>query len=411
MIALKDAQEILLRQLEHLVPKNNNLQQIALWNAGGRVLAKDIIAVENFPAFDRSLVDGFALAAEDAIGATAEKTVTLAVKDEVAAGSDVVNKLIPHTATRIFTGAPLPLGADCVVKQEEVLETTGSCNEQMIQIMQPPKKGEGVGYKGEDIAAGELLINAGTILTAAHLGVLATLGVDPVPVFKQPVVGVFSTGNELIEVDSHLRPGKLRASNIYVLSEIIRRAGGVPINLGIVPDSVEEVIKIYEEAERRAIPLVVSTGGTASGDYDVIKEAMDRFSAQRLFNKVAIRPGAPVVVSVKPKQLLIGLSGNPGGATVAMLILVYPLIAGLAGARRCLQRHQALLEQPIHYKSSFCSYFWGSYRQEGSTIIVRPLENQFCGSIKNYANSNCLIEVPGGKNIMNNEPVAILTLP
>ncbi|NLZ93602.1 MAG: molybdopterin molybdotransferase MoeA [Firmicutes bacterium] len=411
MIAIEDAQEILLRQLEHLVPKTNNLQQIPLWHAGGRVLAQNIIAAENFPAFDRSLVDGFALSTQDTTGATAGNPVTLAVKDTIAAGSDMVNKLIPNTATRIFTGAPLPQGADCVVKQEEVTETTDNSNEQMIHLMRPQTKGDGVGFKGEDIAAGDLLINKGTIITAAHLGVLATLGVDPVPVFKQPEIGVFSTGDELIEVGSHLRPGKLRASNIYVLSEIIRQAGGVPINFGIVRDSVEEVIKIYEEAERREIPLVISTGGTASGDYDVIKAAMDKFSGQRLFNKVTMRPGAPVVVTAKPKQLLIGLSGNPAGATVAMMVLIYPLVARLAGSKHDLQRRQALLAQPIFYNSGFRGYFWGNYRQEGSTVIVSPLVNQFCGSIKNYANSNCLIEVPEGKNINCDETVTILILP
>ena len=146
------------------------------------------------------------------------------------------------------------------------------------------------------------------------MAILATLGIEFVPVYKKPKIGIFSTGNELVEIHNKLQHGQLRVSNIYTLAEIVRQAGGIPVNLGVVKDQVNDVIKIYEKAHQLKLPIVVSTGGTASGDYDIIKDAMDLVAVTRLFNKIAIRPGAPVVVSVKEKQLLIGLSGNPAGA-------------------------------------------------------------------------------------------------
>ncbi|HZK24784.1 MAG TPA: molybdopterin molybdotransferase MoeA [Oscillospiraceae bacterium] len=402
MIAFEQAQKILCQEIERLLANTNNVEQLSLWQAGDRVLAQDIVAADNVPAFDRSLVDGFALLAADTEGATAEQPITLPVTATVAAGARAAKALLPKTAVRIFTGALLPDGTDCVVKEEKVIVT-----DEAIVLKHEEDKGEGISFKGEDIALGEHLLSCGTRLAPADLAILATLGIDPVPVFKQPEVGIFSTGNELVDVNCSLQPGQLRASNLYVLAELVRQAGGVPVNLGLVGDSEEEVLAVYAEAEERDLPLILSTGGTASGDYDVIKAAMDKFSGGRLFNKVAMRPGAPVVVSAGSRQLLIGLSGNPAGATVAMLLLIAPLIARLAGNKHFLRRQQARLTQPIFYRSALRGFFWGNYDQQADNIYVTPHVNQFCASIKTYVQSNCLIEAADGHNIERNQLVTI----
>src|SRR5699024_9739419 len=143
--------------------------------------------------------------------------------------------------------------------------------------------GEGVALKGEDISNGEFLLSSGTTLQSVHMGVLATLGMEFVPVYRKPKIGIFSTGSELVEIYSKLQHGQLRVSNTYTLAEIIRQAGALPVNLGVVKDETADVTKIYEKAKQLELPIVISTGGTATGDYDLIKEAMDSVSSSRLF--------------------------------------------------------------------------------------------------------------------------------
>ena len=172
------------------------------------------------------------------------------------------------------------------------------------------------------------------------------------------------------------------------------------------------MVKVYEKAHELKLPVVISTGGTASGDYDIIKDAMDVASTTRLFNKVAVRPGAPVVASVKPGQLLIGLSGNPAGAAVTMLVIIFPVISKLVGIDRELERSQGKLLKPIFHKGGLRKFLWADFYEENGCLYVTPYENQFCGAIKTQARSNCLIETPGGEiKIEAGRLVDILKLP
>ncbi len=398
MLSLEKAQEILYNELSRLLLSSREVESVPLWEAGERILAQNIIAAENVPAFDRSPVDGFALKSADTLKASAHSPVCLRIIDTVAAGSCSKKILASGTAIKIFTGAPLPRGANCVIKKEEVLESAaGPEKEATVLVKRPVEEGESIAYEGEDISAGDQLFASGTVLTSAHIGVLASLGIDPVPVYKKPQIGIFSTGNELVDVRSPLQLGQLRASNLYTLAGIIRQAGGSPVNLGIIKDRAEDVLQVYEKAARLKLPLVLSTGGTASGDYDVIKEAMNMAAAERLFNKVAIRPGAPLVVSVKEGQMLIGLSGNPAGATVAALLLIYPIISRLAGSKKQLKRTAGKLDAPLFRRGGLRGFLWANCYEQNGSLHVTPFEKQFCGAVKNFATSNCLIEVPPGK--------------
>ncbi|MFY9447769.1 MAG: gephyrin-like molybdotransferase Glp [Dethiobacteria bacterium] len=412
MICLEEAQQILHDQLQHILfPR---VERVPLWEAGGRVLAMELVAEEDVPRFDRSLVDGFALFSADTAGAAAENSVALKITASIAAGSSLPRSLEPGTAMKIFTGAPLPWGADSVIKKEEVVERAAEDgNSPMVIVKRPVAPGEGVALRGEDISAGERLLSYGTVISSAHLGILATLGVDPVPVYAKPQIGIFSTGDELVDVKSPLKHGQLRASNIYTLAGIVRQAGGIPVSLGLVKDRVESVVQAYHRARELGLPMVISTGGTASGDYDVIKEAMEKVSASRLFDKVAIRPGAPLIASLREEQLLVALSGNPSGAAVTMLLLLFPLIARLAGTHRELACEQARLAKPLVRKSSGVrSFLWGNCFEQEGCLFVAPLDNQFCGAIKSFAGSNCLVEIPAGKvDYPVNALVAIRRLP
>lgn len=407
MLSLEDAKGILLNEVERLTPHFKKIETVPLWEVGKRVLAQDIIAEENVPTFDRSPVDGYAIKASDTLGATADNPITLKIIDIIAAGSNSKKKLDQGTAMKIFTGAPLPQGADSVIKQEEAVESGSE-----LFIKREVMKEEGVALKGEDISTGEFLLSRGTILRAVHMAILATLGIEFVPVYKKPKIGVFSTGNELVGIHSELQHGQLRVSNIYTLAEIVRQAGGIPVNLGVVKDRIEDVAEVYEKARQMKLPIVISTGGTASGDYDIIKDAMDSISTTRLFNKVAVRPGAPVVASVRPEQLLIGLSGNPAGAAVTMLVLVFPIISKLVGINKGLEQSRAKLLKPIFRKGGLRGFLWANFNEKDGCLYVNPYENQFCGAIKTQARSNCLIEIPGGEvSIEAGKSVDIWKLP
>ncbi len=407
MLSLEKAKEILLDKLHELGLDSKKVEYIPLWEAGGRVLAEDIIAKEDVPAFDRSPVDGYAILASDTSGATESNPAVLKVIDTIAAGNYSKKMLTPGTAMRIFTGAPLPQGATSIIKQEEV-----TVADSQIYIKRKVNAGEGVAVKGEDISTGEFLISAGTTIQPGHVGILASLGIDFVPVYKKPEIGIFSTGSELAEIDSQLQHGQLRVSNIYTLAEIIRQAGAIPVNLGVVKDRIEDVTKVYEKAKHLNLPIVISTGGTATGDYDLIKEAMDLVSSSRLFNKVAMRPGAPVVASVKEKQLLIGLSGNPAGAAVATYMVMLPVISKMTGAKKELEKKQAKLTKPFTRNGGLRGFLWANYYEQDGCLYVTPHENQFCGAIKTFSESNCLIETTGGKiNLNKEESVTIWKLP
>lgn len=411
MISLEKAKKILDDFSQEALMASQKVESVPLWEAGGRILAADITAGEDAPAFSRSHVDGYALISTDTCEASPENPVTLKIIDTIAAGSYSTKKLLPGTAMKILTGAPLPLEADCIIKKEETGEVAVDSNPAVI-IKRPVIAGENISRKGEDISAGDFLFSRGTTISSVHMEILATLGIDPVSVFARPRIGVFSTGNELVDVQKQLQFGQLRASNLYTLAEIVRQAGGVPVNLGVARDKVDNVLQIYEKAYQLKLPIVVSTGGTASGDFDVIKEAMEHTASVRLFNKVAMRPGAPFVASVRDSQLLIGLSGNPGGAIVAMLMIIYPIISRLAGASKHLLPGRGKLTAPIIRKGGLRGFFWGRYDEKGGLLYVTPFQNQFCGAIETHLNSNCLIEIPAGKvNLTENDCVDFWKLP
>ncbi len=411
MISLEKAKEILNDYLQEAINIFQQTEPAPLWEAGGRILAEDITAAEDAPAFDRSHVDGYALLAADTIAAAEASPLTLTITDTIAAGSYSRKKIVPGTAMKILTGAPLPPMADCIIKKEEVGEIFPPSGAAII-IKRSVAAGENISNKGEDLRSGDFLLSRGTIISPAQIEILATLGIDPVAVYARPQIGVFSTGNEVVGLHRELQLGQLRASNLYTLAEIIRQAGGIPINLGIIRDRADDVLEVYAKAERLKLPMVVSTGGTASGDFDVIKAAMVQTGSVRLFNKVSMRPGAPFLASQKGNQLLIGLSGNPGGAIVAMLMLLYPMISRLAGGNKHLSPGRGKLAGPITRQGGLRGFFWGHYEKRGGQLYVTPFQNQFCGAVKIHLSSNCLIEIPAGRvNLPAGDAIAIWYLP
>ena len=391
MVSLEEAYAMLL-QYGTLRKEHLDLEKISLWEAGNRILACDTVAQEAVPPFDRSPLDGFAVCSEDTRGASHENPCRLKVIEEVPAGHVAKKNIEKCTAIKVLTGAPVPLGADAVIRYEETIQ-----KEDSIYIWRPVKAGESVAPKGEDIALGQCVLKAGTILKPAHLAVLASLGREPISVKPVPKIGLFCTGDELCPVQGTLGPGKIRVTNIYPLAQLIRQAGGQPVDLGLIPDQLDAVKEVYARAESMGLDLVVSTGGVAAGDYDVVKDAMLAAGARSLFWKVAVRPGAPVAVAEKNNRVWIGLSGSPAGAIVITLLLVAPLVAALAGKDWTLKRQKAVLTVNLQSKKDLCGYWWARIWNEEGRFLVEPLSEQHCGVIKSYMNSNCLLKIPAGQ--------------
>lgn len=394
MINLEEALQLL---STHINKKQNKqaqaITQKPLWEAGGAILAVDIRAHEPVPPFNRSPLDGYAIKTADTKKATEQEPVHLTVMEEVAAGYVSQHPVENGKAIKVLTGAPIPIGADAVIRSEEVVTRPDG----KISIMRSVAAGEGIALTGEDISLGEQVLKKGELIGPAELGLLASLGVDPVPVFSPPKVGIFSTGDELAPVDQQLQPGKIRVSNIYVLAAIVRAAGGEPVNLGVVPDNLDKVKKMGEMAVEQNLDLIISTGGVSTGDYDVVKDAMAAAGFANLFWKVAIRPGAPVAAAIKEDVIWIGLSGNPAGAIVVAQLVVAPLIAQLARRPFQITKRKAILQTQVSRPKGLRGFWWGHLTEDVNECEVKLLPQQHCGVIKTYHASNCLVEIPAGK--------------
>lgn len=296
------------------------LEEVPLADAGGRVLARDLAATRDLPATDISMMDGYALRAADG-------ALPLRVAYEVAAGdAPPARALKPGEAARIFTGAPVPAGADCVVMQEHTSRTGA---ELRIGPAHAPKPGQHVRRRGEEVRAGSTVLPAGTRLGAAELSLAAACEAARVRVRRRPRVAVLTTGDELVALGQEPPPGKLVETNSHALAQLAREAGAEPLLLGIAQDRVEEIAARLGAAEA---DVLVTTGGASVGDHDHAQAALERLGGQLVFHTVAIRPGKPVLFGTASRgRLVFGLPGNPAAAMLGFELFVRLALRILSG--------------------------------------------------------------------------------
>jgi molybdopterin molybdotransferase len=322
-------------------------ESVPLNEACGRVVAQAITAATALPPFDNSSVDGYAVRAKDVAGATAQKPVTLKLAGRVAAGESFKGELAAGQCIRIFTGSPMPRGADAVAMQEDTREDANLPQE--MNFLDSVKPWENVRFRGEDVKLGARVANAGDLLDSAQIGLLAATGLARVQVGRRPSVALLATGSELKEADGNttLAPGQIFESNRALLAPLIRAAGGVPKVLPIVPDD--------EEATRAALThafaecdIAVTCGGVSVGEMDFVKSAFEDLGGRLQFWKVAIKPGRPFVFGQHRENFLFGLPGNPVSAFVTFLLLVRPALLRWQGAARVgLPSSPGILSEPL----------------------------------------------------------------
>ncbi len=313
-ISLEEANRIIMKNY-----KLSEIEVVALQHSRGRVLAENLIAKTNIPPFNRAAVDGYAVNSND----TGDRQFS--IEGEIPAGHVYSRLITSGKGTRIFTGALVPPEITAVVRQEDV-EVLGS----NIMLKKPWSLGDNIALCGEDIHEGEQLLNQGTVITPACVGLLACQGFTKIPVFRRPKIGILSTGDEIVIPGEPLGPGKIYNSNLYSIVALVEELGAEAVPLGRVTDSIEAISATLDKALEQ-VDLVITTGGASAGDYDVIKDAITHIGGNLLFWRVAIKPGTPIIAGNYKNKLIIGLSGNPAAALIGAELLVAPLIRKMLG--------------------------------------------------------------------------------
>lgn len=376
---------------------------ILLREAAGRVLAESMVAPLSLPSFDNSAMDGYALRAADVAGASAQSPVILKHVGAVAAGATFGGAVEHGTCVRLFTGSPLPAGADAVVMQEDTRVAGHS-----ISVLDAVKPWENVRLTGEDVKRGKTIVQAGERLSAARLALCGALGLERVRVGARPVIGILGTGNELVEAGTPLAPGQIYESNRLAVAALVHDAGGSANMLPLVRDSLEATRDALEKAFAES-DAVVTTGGVSVGDHDLVKAAFESLGGTVDFWQVAMKPGKPFVFGKLGGKFLFGLPGNPVSAFITFLVLVRPAILRMQGASDLsLSSHPAVLAEPLHNRGGRRHFMRVRVDESGRVWSSGPQASHALGAL---ARANGLVEVAPETNLATGATVMVHPLP
>jgi molybdopterin molybdotransferase len=369
-------------------------ETVPIWQGNGRILAEDVMARESMPPFDRSPLDGYAIRACDTVQASKENPVTLRIIEEVPAGHTPSKCLQAGEATKILTGAPIPEGADVVVKYEET-----KFDETSVTINQAYRSGTNIVKAGEEVMAGDVVVEKGTKISPAIVGLLSGLGTQEIPVYRKPVAAIISTGEELEDICTpHLQPGKIRNSSMYALQAFLQQNGVDTVLCGIATDKADVIAERIQEAVTKA-DVVITTGGVSVGDYDMLQRAVKLLDAKVLYWKTKMKPGSAFLASVYQDKLILSLSGNPGAAAVALLVLGVPVFRKMGGYEDYqLERIQVKLPDGFGKKSKNRRFIPGKLQIIEGQPCLQMQDKQGNGMLNPLANCNVLGDIPLGSS-------------
>jgi len=333
MISVEEARDRILAFFDRLQPERR-----ALLDALGQVLAQDIVAPFDVPPLDNTAMDGYAVRAVDTAGASEASPRELRVVGDLAAGYVLETVVGPGEAVRIMTGAPMPPGADAVVPFEETDETLRGVGEaprkgDAVRVFKAADRSANVRFRGEDVKNGQVVVPAGRVVRPSEVGVIASLGIAEVAVYRRPVVAILSTGDEITEPGKPLLPGRIYDSNAYSVAAQVRRLGGIPKLIGIARDTVEDLTAKLRDA--LDADMLVTSAGVSRGDFDVVKDVLAREGAIDFWT-VRMRPGKPLAFGafnapVGRKVPHLGLPGNPVSSMVSFELFGRPAIFTMLG--------------------------------------------------------------------------------
>lgn len=385
-IQVKEAIDLVLAHT-HL----HSTEKVSLEEAYGRILREPIIAKHDVPPFDRSPYDGFSIRAEDSAGASGQNRIEFQVIDEIGAGHLAKRGLEKGEAVRIMTGAPIPENATAVVMLEQTVE-----DDQSFTLRKAFEDGENISRKGEDAKEGEVLIEEGAIIHPGTIALLATFGYAEVEVAKKPVVGILSTGTELLNVDEELVPGKIRNSNGPMIAAQLTRMGIDHKSYGMLGDNLEACMDVVEKALSET-DVLITTGGVSVGDYDYLPQVYEQLGAKVLFNKVAMRPGSVTTVASLGEHLLFGLSGNPSACFTGFELFTRPALLTMMGAEKVYMPHmKAILGDDFTKANPFTRFIRAVWEMTEEGVVARPAGFNKSSAVSSIARGNCIIVLPSG---------------
>jgi len=386
-LSLEHARDLL---LEHAAVSPG--ERLPLIAALGRTIQGDLTVQEDIPGFNRSSVDGYALLGRDTKRNGKHAPVKLRVLEEVAAGMSPRFQISHRTAVKVMTGAPIPSGADAVVKYEEVRREGRD-----ILVYHQVPAGTNVVKTGQEIAAGENIVFNGSPVTPSLLGLLAAAGFNDIPVYSAVKVAVISTGSELTGLGQALGAGRIYNSNEYLLTALLRIIGAEPVPLGIVPDEAAKIAAHVQTALEKA-DLVITTGGVSAGDYDLVEHALDMAGVEGLFSGVAVRPGKSFVAGKKDGKLVLGLSGHPGAAFTSFELMVKPVVKKMMGYTSILPRKVEVILSGDYHKTDARRMKAARLSIEGGIAKARILTGQ--SVLRTMADCNLFVDIPPGQGLL-----------
>lgn len=323
MLSVEEALDRVLSQFHPLEP-----QRVPILEALGHVLAEDVRAGADIPPHPNSSMDGYAVQAADTVAASHQNPRRLRVIGDLAAGYVADTAVMPGTAMRIMTGAPIPQGADAVVPVEDT-----KAEEDGVDIFVEVSAGQYVRPAGEDVRRGEVPLRQGTLVRPPEIGMLATLGCREVQVIRPPRVAILATGDEVVEIDAPLAPGKIHDANSYSNAAQVLKYGGIPIMLGIARDQVEDLTEKIRAGLSQGVDLFLTSGGVSVGAFDLVKDVLAA-EGEISFWRVRMKPGKPLVFGQVGGVAILGLPGNPVSVMVSFEMFVRPAILKMRGVGR-----------------------------------------------------------------------------
>ena len=380
-------------------------ERVALDASEGRVLAAAVTANVDLPTFDNSAMDGYAVRAEDVRSAGATAPVALKIVGRIAAGERFAGAIKPGECVRLFTGSPLPDGADAVVMQEDT--NTDANQPEFVQILDGAKPWENIRLRGVDVRRSEVVCAKGEILTAGRLALLAGTGTAEIQAGVRPRVGLLATGSELAEPGTALAPGQVFESNRLMLASLTRQAGGVPEVFPIVRDTLEATCDALEQAFACS-DFVVTSGGVSVGELDFVKEAFTSLGGRLDFWKISMRPGRPFVFGRLGEKFIFGLPGNPVSAFVTFVLLVRPAIRRWQGALEVLSGEcSALLGEPLANPGERRHFVRVKLDGKGNVFSAGLQESH---ALKSLADADGLLELPPKSSLEAGAIVRVIRL-
>jgi molybdopterin molybdotransferase len=396
MLSVEQALDRVLSAFEPLEP-----ERVGILDALDRVLAEDVHAGEDIPPHSNSSMDGYAVVAADTAAASAERPVRLRVTGEIAAGYVADEPVTPGTAMRIMTGASIPAGGTAVVKVEDT--TAGEDEDgEWVDVRVQVAPANYVRPAGEDVRRGDLVLPKGTLLRPQEIGMLATLGHCDVLMHRRPRVGILATGDEVVEIDQPLAPGKIRDANTYSNAAQVLRHGGMPVLLGIARDSVDDLTERICAGLEQGIDLLLTSGGVSVGDFDLVKDVLAA-EGEMDFWRVRMKPGKPLAFGriASPAQAsgqtvpALGLPGNPVSVMVSFEIFVRPAIWKMLGRTDLTHPTlEATLVDEIGHKDERRHYVRVHVEQHEGEYRAHLTGGQGSGILSSMVKANALAIIP-----------------